>query len=268
MRVDYHTHHYRCGHAQGQLSEYIEAAVAAGLDQIGLSDHSPISHLGAHDHPLPHITMPRSEFPNYFREITALRERYADQITVRLGVECDYIEGYEEQFRALCESYPFDYVIGSVHFLSDGWNIFDRELPPGKDLEAVYAEYLRATQLAARSGIYDIIGHLDALKTWSYIPDLTITPLLEETVKVIADAGVAIELNTSGWRKICADCYPRQELLALCHHYGVPVTLGSDAHAPEQVALRFDQATALLREVGYREIATFSQRQRIMQPIG
>lgn len=266
MRVDYHTHHHRCGHASGQMREYIEAAIAAELDEIGLSDHSPILHLGDQDHPLPHITMARSDLPSYMREMAELRDRYAGRITVRLGIESDFVEGLAGEYGALWQRYPLDYVIGSVHFL-EGWNIFERDLPAGRSPEAVYGAYLQATQLAARSGVYDIIAHLDGLKTAGHIADLAITPALEETVRVLAETGVAIELNTSGWRKSCADCFPRMELLERCCHYGVPITLGSDAHAPDQVAHGFDNAVALLREVGYREIATFSQRRRIMRPL-
>jgi histidinol-phosphatase (PHP family) len=99
------------------------------------------------------------------------------------------------------------------------------------------------------------------------LPDRAVTPLLEETVRVLAASNVAIELNTSGWRKPFNDCYPRAELLACCCHYGVPVTLGSDAHEPELVGAGFDRAATLLREVGYREIATFVQRRRVMVPL-
>src|SRR5262249_11793057 len=155
----------------------------------------------------------------------------------------------------------------SVHWL-DRWLIFNRQIPEGRSADDVYAEYLELTQAAARSGAYDIIGHLDCLKTYGHIPDLSITPLLEETVRVLAECQVAIELNTSGWRKPgCDDCYPRAELLACCCHYGVPVTLGSDAHEPWQVGYHFSEAIELLQSVGYREIATFSQRERCMVPL-
>lgn len=266
MFVDYHTHHYRCGHAQGQLEEYVEAAIAANLDEIGLSDHSPIYHLGDDPHPRPGTAMSQHELPAYMADIQAIRERFADRIVVRLGVESDYVLGWDQHYRALWQQYPLDYVIGSVHWL-DRWSIFSPRLPEGRSAADVYSEYLRTTQAAARSGAYDIIGHLDCLKTAGHIPDLSITPLLDETVQVLAECNVAIELNTSGWRKSIAECYPRPELLERCHHYGVPVTLGSDAHRPVDVAGRFADAVALLREIGYREIATFAQRKRRMVPL-
>ncbi|GIV97478.1 MAG: putative histidinol-phosphatase [Herpetosiphonaceae bacterium] len=267
MLADYHTHHYRCGHAEGTLADYVEAAIAAGLDEIGLSDHSPIYHLGNNPHPRPSTAMSQHELPNYVREMLDVRERYAGRITVRIGVESDYILGWDEHYRNLWRTYPLDYVIGSVHWLGS-WNIFDHRLPADRSADDVYDEYLRTTQAAARSGAYDIIGHLDCLKTRGHIPDLSITPLLEETVRVIGECGLVVELNTSGWRKSCADCYPRAELLALCHHYGVPVTLSSDAHNPTQVAYAFDRAIALLKEIGYREIATFERRKRRMVSLG
>ena len=263
MWVDYHTHHYRCGHATGQMDDYVEAALAANLDEIGLSDHSPIYHLSDDPHPRPGTAMSQHELPRYVEEMRQVRERFAERIPVRLGVESDYVLGWDEHYRQLWRQYPLDYVIGSVHWL-DQWSIFSADLPPGRTAADVYDEYLYTTQAAARSGAYDIIGHLDCLKTMGHIKDMAITPLVEETVRVIAECNIAIELNTSGWRKSFNDTYPRAELLACCCHYGVPVTLGSDAHAPEDVAYRFADAVALLQDVGYREIATFKQRQRGM----
>jgi histidinol-phosphatase (PHP family) len=266
MLVDYHTHHWRCGHAVGQMDDYVVAAIDAGLDEIGLSDHSPIYHFPGDPQPRPLGAMHQDELDAYFDDMRRVRERFSDQIIVRLGVESDYVLGWDEHYRRLWQRYPLDYVIGSVHWLGH-WSIFDPRLPPSRDAMDVYAEYLRTTQAAARSGVFDIIGHLDCLKTAGHIPDLSVTPLVEETIRVLAETGVAIELNTSGWRKPFRECFPRAEWLACCASYGVPVTLGSDAHAPEHVGYRFDDAIELLRSVGYREYATFAARQRSMVPI-
>ena len=266
MLVDYHTHHYRCGHADAQLEAYVEAAIAAGLDEVGLSDHSPIYHLGDDPHPLPSTAMSQAELPAYMSDMVKARDRFADRISVRLGVESDYVLGWDAHYRNLWRQYPLDYVIGSVHWL-ERWSIFDPHLPLGRTADDVYAEYLYVTQAAARSGAYDIIGHLDCLKTAGHIRDMTMTPLLEETVRVLAECHVTVELNTSGWRKSIAECYPRAELVACCHQYGVPMTLGSDAHTPAHVAYAFEAAIKLLRDVGYREIATFTQRERHMVPL-
>jgi histidinol-phosphatase (PHP family) len=268
LRVDYHTHHYRCGHAEGNLADYVEAALAAGFDEIGLSDHSPIYHLGGEDpHPRPRTAMARPELPRYIRAMEEVRAAYAGRIAVRLGVESDHVSGWEDHYRALWAKEPLDYTIGSVHWLFGDWSIFSHRLPAGRSLEEVYAEYLRCTMAAARSGAYDIIGHLDGIKTNGWRPPEWRTPLLQETVAVLADAGVAIELNASGWRKPVGECYPGPELLEMCRRAGIPVTFGSDAHRPDQVGSGWMRAVALLRDVGYREIATFRRRQRLMVPL-
>ena len=101
MLVDYHTHHARCGHATGTMVEYIEAALAGGLEEIGLSDHSPIYDRDDDPHPLPQTAMSQHELPAYIAEMAALRDRYAGRITVRLGVESDYLAGWDEHYRRL-----------------------------------------------------------------------------------------------------------------------------------------------------------------------
>ncbi len=266
MLIDYHTHHYRCGHADGQMVEYIEAAIAANVAEIGLSDHSPIYHFGDDPHPLPRTAMHQHDLPNYVADMVNLQQQFAKRITVRLGVESDYVLGWDAHYRTLWRQYPLDYVIGSVHWLGQ-WSIFNPQVPLGRTPDDIYAEYLHTTQAAARSGAYDIIGHLDCIKTAGHLPTRRLTPLLEETVQVLAACDVAIELNTSGWRKPIAECYPRPELLACCHHYGVPVTLGSDAHRPQDVAAGFGEAMTLLTDIGYREIVAFRQRERYTLPL-
>ncbi|AWN22145.1 histidinol phosphate phosphatase [Deinococcus irradiatisoli] len=267
MLVDYHTHHHRCGHATGQMAEYVETAVAAGLSEIGLSDHSPIYHLGPDPHVRPGTAMSQHEFAAYLREMDEVREQFAGRIQVRLGVESDYVLGWDEHYRELWRPHPLDYVIGSVHWLGE-WNIFSPSLPEGRSPADIYQEYLHTTQAAARSGAYDILGHLDALKTRGHLAELGITPLLEETVRVIAESGVAIELNTSGWRKGLGEPYPSEAWLALCCHHGVPVTLGSDAHRPQDVGAGFAEAVALLKRVGYKSIVRFELRQQFEVPLG
>ena len=117
MWVDYHTHHYRCGHATGQMADYVEAALAAGLTEIGLSDHSPIYHFEGDPHPWPKTAMAQHELPRYIEEMQQVRERFASRITVLLGVESDSIMGWDAHYRRLWQQYPLDYVIGSVHWL-------------------------------------------------------------------------------------------------------------------------------------------------------
>lgn len=267
MRVDYHTHHWRCQHAEGDLSDYVEAAIAAGLDEIGLSDHSPIYHLGDDPKPLKHTIMSQLELPNYVRAMEEVRDRYADRITVRLSIESDYILGWDRHYRELWQRYPLDYVIGSVHWLGT-WTLWSAAPPDGKSVADMYELYLHTLQAAARSGAYEVLGHIDLFtQLW---PDhgLEASTLWDETLRVIAEAGLTVELNTSGYRDPARRApYPVPTLVERLHHYAIPVTLGSDAHKPEEVGSHFDEAVALLMSAGYRQIATYAGRRRIMVPL-
>ncbi|CAG7635686.1 histidinol-phosphatase [Paenibacillus allorhizosphaerae] len=267
MRIDYHTHHNRCGHAQGTLREMIEAAVEAGLDQIGLSDHSPL-YFREEDHPVPGMTMAKSEFPNYVAEMIALREEYKGRIDVRLGVESDYIRDWPDAYREIYAAYPLDYVIGSVHY-TDGFHVFSRNRWQQEtvDVDETYINYIRHVQEAALCGVFDILGHIDAMKGLNVPPTVSLTSLWDETVDRIARSGVTVEINTSGLFKPCKAWFPSVDLIERLAARGVTFTFGSDAHSPGQLLHDWDTAVDTLRSLGVRELATFRERRRVMIPI-
>ena len=263
---DYHTHHYRCGHATGTLEDYILSATKRGLQHIGLSDHAPIYHLGDNPHARPGIAMHQDELTNYLDECVALKKKYQGRIGVRVGVESDYLPGWDDHYRALWSDDRLDYVIGSVHWIGD-WQIFSKTLPPGHDVETIFEAYLKSIEAAALSGIFNIMGHIDALKVRGYLPDRDIAAAYERTLEAIAESGAAIELNTSGWRKSCAEQFPARAILEAARRFEIPVCLGSDAHEPELVRAGFDEALELLRDVGYTKLATFEHREMRMIPL-
>lgn len=235
LPVDYHTHHYRCGHATGSIEEYVEAALALGLEEIGISDHAPV-YWQPGDHPLPGSAMPASDLERYVDEVLELKERYTGRIRVRLGLEADYAPGFEEVYAAVLARYPFDYVIGSVHY-SQGLHIYQRQRwVTGIDPCHVYAEYFRLIRESARSGLFDVLGHITGIMAYGPRPDDDwIEREFDETARAVADAGVAIEVNTSGYRKGQGQPFPAIALLRKCLAAGVPVTYGSDSHHPSEV---------------------------------
>jgi histidinol-phosphatase (PHP family) len=263
MLIDYHTHHVRCGHASGTLEEYVLRGIEIGLTQLGLSDHMPLLHVDPAAY-YPGMAMPFDELPRYVEECLRLKEKYRRDIDIRVGLEGDYIEGYERQIEDIITKYPFDYVIGSVHFLGE-WDISDsRQLKgwEGKRVEDVYRQYYDAVQKAARTGFYDIIGHIDVIKRFGYKPEQPMTELERETLDVIRSCDLAIELNASGLRMPCAEMFPSRRMLEYAHSIGIPITIGSDAHQPERLGQYLDQAAALLKDIGVTELATFSGRKR------
>lgn len=265
MFVDYHTHHARCGHAVGELEEYVQSAMKLGLKQIGLSDHMPLLHVDPKAY-LPEMAMAMDELPRYVEECLRLKEKYEGQIDVRVGLEGDYIEGYEADIERIVQAYPWDYVIGSVHFLGE-WDVTDyRQLAgwDGKDVYEVYEQYYDAVQKAARTGFYDFIGHVDVIKRFGRKPERDVAHLERETLDIIKEQGLAIELNASGLRTPAEEMFPSRHMLQYCYEQGIPLTVGSDAHQPQRVGQFLDEAYAVLREIGFKQLATFLQRERIM----
>ncbi|NGZ77134.1 histidinol-phosphatase HisJ [Saccharibacillus alkalitolerans] len=272
MLIDYHTHHERCGHAVGKLEQYVARGIELGLDQLGLSDHMPLIHVDPANY-YPEMAMPMDELPRYVEEVLALKEKYRDRIDIKLGLEGDYIEGHEEKIEEMVSAYPWDYVIGSVHFLGE-WDVTDfRQTAQweGRDPLDVYRTYYEAVGRAADTGFYDIVGHFDVIKRFGFAPapeQAAEKEALEEAaLRRIAGSGIAMELNASGLTKPCAEMFPSEGLLRRALALGIPLTLGSDAHDPAKLSENLDRARAQLLSLGVREVATFDRRRRVMAPL-
>jgi len=259
---DYHLHTGRCGHGEGSVRDYALYAREAGLTEIGFADHIYMYWLPPEKRD-PALAMSEDELPAYVEEVLAAREEFPD-LTIRLGIEADYIPGHEDELRRILASYPFDYVIGSVHYL-DGWGFDNPDLRSGyegRDPDRLYQDYFKLVQKAARSGLFDILAHPDLIKKFGVRPSADLTGLYHGTACTCNAFNVAVEVNTAGLRAPVGEIYPSRAFLELCLQQEVPVVIGSDAHRPDQAGADFDRAVGLLRDVGYREVAVFSGRRR------
>jgi len=267
MLPDYHMHTWRCGHATGEMEEYVQAARSLGLKEIGFTDHFPMYWLpeAQRDRSL---AMAEDELVSYLREVRALQEKTPD-LVIRLGIEADYIAGREEELSKLLSPFDFDYIIGSVHCLN-GW-AFDNPAHldeySRRDIDEVYREYFLLLQKAACSGLFNIMAHPDLVKKFGYRPKADPRPWYEETARVFSQAGVCVEINTAGLRWPAGEIYPALDFLKACRKFNVPVTVGSDAHSPTQVGYGRKQACTLLTATGYREVATFQNRKCVPVPL-
>jgi histidinol-phosphatase (PHP family) len=246
-----------CRHATGEPDDYARRAVEVGLDEIGFSDHSP---------------MRRDDFDNWRMRFDQLDEyvekvrraqKNFPQLTIRLALEVDYLPGHEDWIRELAARHPWDYFIGSVHYVSDSWDIDNpAKLSEWKKRDAfeVWQIYFGRLALAAESKLFEIIGHADLPKKFGHKPKQDCTPLYEKFLDSAKKSGCAIELNTAGLRKDCKEIYPSREFLQLAFQKKVPITFGSDAHKPQEVGMDFSAAISLARETGYAEFCQFAQR--------
>jgi histidinol-phosphatase (PHP family) len=260
MLVDYHTHNELCKHADGTLEEYIQHAIKIGLKEIGLSDHSPMPNNWDIE-----VRMYEEQFwTEYKPKVLALREKYKNQIIIKFAVEGDYYPGTEDWVRTFNGKNDFDYVIGSVHYLGE-WG-FDNPLYVGKfndvDIDEVYVSYYNHIKQSAQFRLFDIIGHCDLVKKFGHRPTKNIEEILRETFKIVKKSDMAVEINTSGLRKPVKEQYPSEQILKIVSDYGIPLTLGSDAHTPTDVGRDFNIARQLVEKYGGGKISLFTQRQR------
>ncbi|HBC93419.1 MAG TPA: histidinol-phosphatase [Pelotomaculum sp.] len=259
--VDYHLHTNLCGHASGRLEDYLDQAVRKGIKEVGFSDHFPLYFL-APGETIPDYAMSENQLPLYVELVK--QGAGVSPIKVKLGIEVDYVPGFEKKLASKLAACPFDYITGSVHFI-DGWG-FDNPAEIGeyskRELGTVYEQYFKLVQRAALTGLFDVMAHPDLIKKFGFRPERDLSPLYEETARAFKKAGVCVEVNSAGLRYPALEIYPAPSLLAIFYRHGIPVTLGSDAHAPDQVGAGLDEALKLVRAAGYREITSFNRRKR------
>ncbi len=277
MLTDYHMHlrsddlgatvedHFN----EDTVDRFLDAAKSNGVGDIGFSEHVYRFReaLEVWDHP-------------FWREnATDDLDRYCEFLTtikdsgrpIKMGLEIDWIRGKEDQLAAIIDAYPWDYVLGSVHFIGNysvDYKHPDYDIWLREDVDKVWSLYFDALGEAAASGLFDILSHPDLVKIWGKKPEGDLRRFYEASLDRIAEADIAVEVSTAGLRKPVGEIYPSTDLLKLFIDAGKPMVLSSDAHRPEDLGYRYDLAQEYLRSVGVTEIAVFNKRRRSMAPLG
>jgi histidinol-phosphatase (PHP family) len=261
--TDYHTHTPLCRHATGTPAEYIEAALARGLAEIGFADHSPMPER------FDDWRMLIEDLPRYVEMILAARERFLP-FPVRLGLEVDYFPGAEPWIEKLAGLAEWDYLIGSVHYIAPGWDV-DNPKWIGRfnerPVEEIWDLYWRACEQCVRSGLFDFLAHPDLVKKFGHRPAGDLTRFYEPVIAAALENKLAFELNTAGLRKPVREMYPAADFLRLAHSAGLRLVINSDAHAPEEVGADFEAAVGIAASAGYREVLRFHRRVGTPSPL-
>jgi len=263
-----HTHSRYCdGH--GEIYEYVEAAIAAGLSAFGASGHAPL--------PFPcEYAMPLTSVDAYCADVRLLAAHYADRLPVLLGLELDYLPGLSEFYEREFLLRHFDYYVASVHYVgelgTEPWAYdesdmaFRREVKRrhGGDARPVVENYFqRVLQMVDELKSWPVpivIGHLDRIALWNrndcYFPtnDDWYLGIVDEVLTAISRTPLIIELNTSGWSKPAEVSNPGLAILTRCAAKQIPTIVSADAHRPANVAANYRRAVQLLKQAGYREI--------------
>lgn len=254
MLIDYHMH-TRLTDGVGVPLDYAKVALERGLDEIGCSDHAPLGNRDTDS------TMKLSDLDTYIGWVREAQQRFPS-LSIKLGLEVDFIPGREDWIRELAAMHPWDYFLGSVHYLGEFPVDRGAEDWTNEDVDARWREYFDVWTQAARSRLFDSLAHPDLPKKFNLRPKTDFTKVDTDALRVVAESGVAIEVGTAGLRKPCKEIYPSETFLKIARSLNVPITLGSDAHLPQDVGQDFAKAVALARSCGYDKICRFTLRKR------
>ena len=274
MIVDYHMHLRRpvvgreeVDHTPAAVLPYLETAAERGVDEIGFTEHVYYFRQSAE------IWINEYEQQRCVHDLDLYVESVLDAkrqgLPVKLGLEVDYVGDRQERLTELLAGYPWDFLLGSVHYI--GQDAIDQE--PGiwalRSVEESWRAYVDALTELAASGSVDVLAHPDLPKIFSRRPDPAVLAELHGRIAdAAASAGVALEISTAGLRKSVGELYPDPELLHACVERGVPVTVASDAHLPADVGRDLDRAVALARDAGCETVTVFDGRRSRQEPLG
>lgn len=254
IALDLHNHTARCNHAEGTIDDYIKKAIERKIDIFGFSDHAPMDFD-------PRYRMDFKQMKAYENDIRTAQLKYKDQIEIRLAYEVDYVPGHIDE-RVL--KTDVDYLIGSVHFI-DRWGFDNPEFIgryEGADIDTIWRDYFELVERMAKEGKFDIVGHLDLIKVFKYVPKTDVRLIARDAMDAIKKSGMVIEINAAGYRKPIGEPYPSRELLEMAYERSIPITFGSDAHKPSQVGYKKDEIMAFAKSVGYTEAIDFIKREQ------
>ena len=274
MLVDYHVHPDYSLDAEGTIDEYCRRALAIGLDEICFTTHHDIfsSRRG-----IDMVAKVRRRLkkmnPNwlesYFDEIDRARKAYSESgLKVKIGVEVDYYPDLEDETRNDLSGYPFDYILGSVHCLDHICITHPKEyLKYFKDRTAseLCEEYYFVLREAVRSGIFDVMAHLDIYRWYGteYYGEEALSSyygLADHILDLMVKNGIGLEINASAFRRGDNEPYPSIGLLKKGMQKGIKVfTVGSDCHRIIDLGRDIERALYVAQKLGIR-VHTFSER--------
>lgn len=291
--ADYHLHLHPHGpytgegpplgeYPAGHIETYVEKASDRGVEELCFTEHlyrcvESASVLGRSwaDEPQQDLAEQTERF--VIEDRTLSLESYVDAVVtaqddglpVLLGLEVDFLPDTIDAVLELIAPYPWDLLLGSVHWLG-GWSLDHPEVVhefTRRGVRQAYEDYFAAETLLAASGTVDILAHVDLIKVFGHRLETPLLDLYAPVVEAASRSGTAVEINTSGMEGLAGEAYPSPDLLEMFHDAGVPITLGSDAHRPEDVGRGFDEAVDLALEAGYDSTLEFTGRRGVVVPM-
>lgn len=272
MITDYHVHLETGPYTMEWLEEYYKVAKKRGITDLGFSEHAYRFKQSKEMLLNPWIEQRQTEDIDSY--INLVLEAKRQGYPVKLGIELDFIPGKEKEIEGFIENYPWDYVIGSIHWIGD-WGFDLEEMKnawSGKEIIDVYMEYFNIIKQLLAFNKFDILGHIDVIKVLGHRPQKeymeSLLELYDDIISTINKSEIVVEMSTAGLRKPVGELYPSKELMDRLSTYKTPMIINSDAHKPEHVGQDYNRGLAYMKKYGIKNIATFNKRKRIMVPLG
>ena len=260
MLIDYHMH-TRLTDGTMEPVDYARVAIARGLDEICCTDHAPLGDRETD------WTMKLADLDTYVGWVRDAQRQFPE-LPIKLGLEVDFFPGREDWIRELAGLYPWDFILGSVHFIGDFPVDRSAEDWKNENVEERWQQYFALWEQAARSKLFDSLAHPDLPKKFGNRPAGDLTATYQRVLRTVKAADGAIEVSTAGLRKPCREIYPTEGFLRIACQFEIPITFGSDAHIPEDTGADFSKAVALARRCGYDKLCRFTQRKRELVHLG
>ncbi|MFC4324133.1 histidinol-phosphatase [Litchfieldia salsa] len=270
MLTDYHNHLERGTLTLDYLKQFTDEAEKKKIEHFGISEHA--YHFYQTKNILSNPWVDERRFYDMKDYVELFKQAWNQQINVKMSIEMDYTPGKHKEMKEFIDSYDFDYVIGSIHWVDDfGIDLAEfRKEWDRRDLFVTYEKYYDQVVTLAQSNLFDIVGHLDLVKIFNYIPkdEEFLLQQFDRATTALANSKTCVEISTAGLRKPIGKLYPDPRLLQMCFDKGIPIVLSSDAHVPGDVGADYNQAIELARSVGYDTLMTFEKGERKEVPIG
>jgi len=261
--IDYHVHSNYTDDAEGSIEDYCRSAAEKNIEEICFTNHFIAKDI------LPQIRFKVEKIPDYIKDVESNRKRF--NLTIKAGLEVDYWRSEHKAIEDILDRYPFDFILGSVHFIDDhvisGYKEDAAKFFRNKSMLEIYRAYFMRVIEIVESGLFDVLAHPDYIRKnvimcfGQELPFEKYREYAEKAVEALVDNNTGIEINTSGYFHGINDFYPSLEFLKLCIERGVKtITIGSDAHTPSKVGDRFEEAVERLKRAGCKKISSFDKR--------
>lgn len=259
--IDYHIHLERGNYTEAWLKEFIDVGHGRGIKEFGIVEHLYLFKEASELlYKNKHVTsMQTRNIADYFKFLTEMKDKY----NLKIGIEVDYVEEFEEEIRDFIKDLPVDFLIGSVHYLGEWAFDLNRDWQ-GRDINDVYKKYYDTLMKAVDSDMFDIIGHPGNIEYFGYKPSSEVEDdLVRNFYNKLAKTDIVVEINSGGLYRPAGIVFPELKWLKTLNELNIEVTCSSDAHDPIHTGWEIQKKIIpALKESGYNQIVTFEKRNK------